>query len=94
MMLMSATALVLAIEEEGLIPILQETARNLDRAQGEVVLDFSSVRRMNSSAVRALEDFARVADEKALKVVLRGVNVDVYKVLHLVKLTGRISFQH
>ena len=33
-----------------------------------------------------METFAGVADEKAVKVVLRGVNVDIYKVLKLVKL--------
>ena len=33
-----------------------------------------------------------MADAKTVKVVLRGVNVDVYKVLKLVKLTPRFSF--
>jgi len=50
------------------------------------------VRRIDATALRALEEFARVADEKAVKVVLRGVSVDVYKVLKLVKLTRRFSF--
>jgi hypothetical protein len=35
---------------------------------------------------------AGAADEKAVKVALRGVHVDVYKVLKLVKLTPRFSF--
>ncbi len=56
------------------------------------MLDFSSVRRIDSTALRALEEFARLADEKAVKVVLCGVNVDVYKVLKLVKLTRQFSF--
>ena len=34
---------------------------------------------------------ARIADEKSVKVVLRGVSVDVYKVLKLVKLAHRFS---
>ena len=33
-----------------------------------------------------------MADDKGVKVVLRGVNVGVYKVLKLVKLTSRFSF--
>jgi len=57
-----------------------------------VVLDFSSVRRVDPSAVRAMEGFADTADDKAVKVALRGVNVDVYKVLKLVKLASRFSF--
>jgi hypothetical protein len=44
------------------------------------------------SSVRPEPPLARVADEKAVKVALRGVNVDVYKVLKLVKLTRRFSF--
>ena len=85
-------AVFLNIDEERIVPALQEAGGNLDCAQGEAVLDFSSVRRIDSSGLRALEEFARIADEKAVKVVLRGVNVDVYKVLKLVKLTQRFSF--
>jgi len=89
---MATIAVFLNIDEERIVPALQEAGGNLDCAQGEAVLDFSSVRRIDSSGLRALEEFARIADEKAVKVVLRGVNVDVYKVLKLVKLTQRFSF--
>ena len=41
---------------------------------------------------RALEQLAGLAAEKSVKVVLRAVNVDVYKVLKLLKLTGRFVF--
>ena len=50
------------------------------------------MRRIDPSALRAMEDFAGIADDKGVKVVLRGVNVDIYKVLKLVKLTSRFSF--
>ena len=39
-----------------------------------------------------MEEFAGMADDKGVKVVLRGVNVGVYKVLKLVKLGSRFSF--
>lgn len=89
---MSAIALFLNIDEKRVVPALQEAASSLDCAQGEAVLDFWSIRRIDSAAVQALEDFARAADDKNVRVVLRGVNVDVYKVLKLVKLTQRFSF--
>jgi len=89
---MAMIAVFLNIDEERIVAALQEAGGNLNRTQGEAVLDFSSVRRVDSSGLRALEEFARIADEKAVKVVLRGVNVDVYKVLKLVKLTRRFSF--
>jgi anti-anti-sigma regulatory factor len=89
---MSAGALFLKLEEEGIVAALQKSSENLDRAQDEVVLDFLSVRRVNSGDLRALEDFVQVADEKAVKIVLRRVNVDVYKVLKLIRLTQRFSF--
>lgn len=91
---MPANGLLLNIEEERIVPALQEAVVSLGGAQGEAVLDFSSVRRIDSGAIRALEDFLRVADEKAVKTVFRGVHVDVYKVLKLVKLTQRVSFLH
>lgn len=71
---------------------LQAAIEALDRAEGDMVLDFSAVRRIDPSALRAMETLAGIADEKAVKVVLRGINVDIYKVLKLVKLTSRFSF--
>jgi anti-anti-sigma regulatory factor len=82
----------LNIAEERVVLDLQEAGENLDCTQGEAVLDFSSVRRIDSSALQAIEDFARIADEKAVKIVLRGVSVDIYKVFKLVKLAHRFSF--
>jgi anti-anti-sigma regulatory factor len=93
-MSMSANALFLTIEEGRIVSLLEETRVRLESAHCEAVLDFSSVHRINPDALRALEDFARVADEKAVKIVLSGVTVDVYKVLKLVKLTHRVSFLH
>jgi anti-anti-sigma regulatory factor len=89
---MSAIALFLNIDGKRVVPALQEAVSSLDSAQGEAVLDFTSVRRIDLAALRALEDFARTADGKNVTVVLRGVNIDVYKVLKLVKLTQRFSF--
>jgi len=86
------TAVFLNIDEARVVPALIEAGEKLDGTEGEAVLDFSSVRRIDSAGVRALEELARVADEKSVKIVLRGVNVDVYKVLKLIKLTRRFSF--
>ena len=82
----------LEIEGERVVQTLQKDPETLDGAQGDVVLDFSSVRRINPSGLRVMEKLAGIADDKAVKVVLRGVNVDIYKVLKLVKLTSRFSF--
>ena len=89
---MAMIAVFLDIDEEHVVLDLQKAGANLDCSQGEAVLDFSSVRRIDSSALQAIEEFARMADEKAVKTVLRGVSVDIYKVLKLVKLAHRFSF--
>lgn len=70
---------------------LQEAQAKLDSSEGELVLDFSAVRRIDPGALRAMEDLASAADEKPVKVALRGVNVDVYKVLKLARLSSRFS---
>ena len=72
--------------------LIEQALAKLDGAGGEVVLDFSSVRRIDPSAIEAMERLAGAADDKAVKVAVRGVHVDVYKVLKLVKLTPRFSF--
>jgi anti-anti-sigma regulatory factor len=89
---MATIPVFLNIDRECVASSVKEAVEKLDSAEGESVLDFSSVLRIDSTAMRALEELAHRADEKAIKVVLRGVNVDVYKVLKLVKLTRRFSF--
>jgi anti-anti-sigma regulatory factor len=80
------------IDEERVVQALQEAGEKLDSVEGEVALDFSSVRRIDSSALRAIEEFADIADDRGVKVVLRGVDVGVYKVLKLVNLASRFSY--
>ncbi len=89
---MTTNAECLEIDGERVVETLQTASETLDSVKGDVVLDFSSVRRVDPSVIRAMEKFAGAADGKAVKVVLRGVNVDIYKVLKLVKLTSRFSF--
>jgi anti-anti-sigma regulatory factor len=89
---MAMIAVWLKIDGERLVPTLQEAADKLDSADGEVVLDFSSVRRIHPGALSALEKLANAADSKSVKVGLRGVNVEVYRVLKLVKMAARFSF--
>ena len=82
----------LKIDEERIVQALQQAGEKLNGVGGEVVLDFSSVRRIDACALRGMEEFAGLADAKRIKAVLRGVNVDVYKVLKLMKLASRFSF--
>jgi anti-anti-sigma regulatory factor len=89
---MAMTAVFLKVDETRLVPTLREVGEKLDGTEGEVALEFSSVLRIDGSVLRAMEELARIAEGKNVKVALRGVNVDVYKVLKLVKLTRRFSF--
>ncbi len=89
---MAMIAVWLKIDEESVVQALQEAGERLDSVEGEVALDFSSVRRIDPISLSAMAEFAGMADDKGVKVVLRGVNVGVYKVLKLVKLTSRFSF--
>jgi anti-anti-sigma regulatory factor len=80
-------------DRAGAVPALQETIEHLDLAEGEVVLDFSGVERIDPRALGAIEKLASGADQKAVKVVLRSVNTAVYKVLKLMRLEPRFSFR-
>jgi anti-anti-sigma regulatory factor len=89
---MATIAGCVKIDGERMVDAFQETRKRLDGANGELVLDFSSVRRIDPSALRALEELAGIADEKAVKLELCGVGVNVYKVLKLAKLAPRFLF--
>jgi len=89
---MATTAVELIVDQNRIAPAIQAAGEKLDGTDSSVVLDFSGVSRVDTNAIRALEEFARRAEGKAVKPVLRGVNVDVYKALKLVKLASRFSF--
>lgn len=91
---MAMIPVLLNFGEQRLVPALREAAEKLDTSAGEAVLDFSSVHRIDSGALRAIEEFVRIADDKGVKVALSGVNVGAYKVLKLAKLASRFSFSH
>jgi len=82
----------LKIEVENVGQALRQVRGKLNDTDGELVLDFSSIERIDASAISALEELAVAAKEKSVKVVLRGVNVGIYKVLKLSRLTGHFVF--
>jgi len=89
---MATVAVMFKVDGEGVVPALQQAGERLDNANGQMVLDFSSVRRVNPAALCAMEEFARIAEGRGVKLALRGVHIDVYKVLKLAKLAPRFSF--
>jgi anti-anti-sigma regulatory factor len=89
---MATIAVWLKVDGERVADDVQDAWEKLHSADGDVVLDFSSVRRIDSNALSAMDRLVTRADEHAIKVVLRGVNVEVYKVLTLVKLAPRFCF--
>jgi len=82
----------LKIDGDSVAHALEEALEKLDAVGGEVVLDFSSVRRIDPSALGAIERLAVIAGDRDAKVTLHGVNIDIYKVLKLTKLAARFSF--
>jgi anti-anti-sigma regulatory factor len=91
---MAMIALFLSIDEQSVVSGLERAAENLDGEQREVALDFSAVHRIDARGLQAIDEFARRADEKNIKVILRGVDVDVYKTLKLARLARQFSFVH
>lgn len=80
------------IDEEHLAEALEDAWERLHTADGDAALDLSAVRRIGLDGITALQRLAARADEEGVKVVLLGVNVEVYKVLKLVSLAQRFSF--
>jgi len=89
---MAITLAIQKIDEKRMFSALREVGQNLHGTEGEIELDFSSVLRIDSSALGVMEELACIADDKGVRIVLRGVNPDAYKVLKLVKLARRFSF--
>lgn len=80
------------LDEHNVTESLEQTLQTLGGETQELALDFSAVRRIDSRALRALEELARKAEEKRIDVILHGVNVNLYKTFKLIKLAKRFSF--
>lgn len=89
---MTTIAEFLKIDELSTTESLEAAARELDGTVQELALNFSAIRRIDSRGLRALEQLSQKAEEKKVKVILRGVNVDLYKTFKLIKLASRFSF--
>lgn len=88
---MATGAAAVEIDATCVATALQEVLRNLETAETEIMLDFSAVHRMDASALRALQQLADAAEEKKIKVVLRGISAEVYRVLRLLDAAQRFS---
>jgi anti-anti-sigma regulatory factor len=88
----TTTPISLKIEEGRVAQGLLDTCEKLDSTDDKIILDFSSVSRVSPNGLAAIEIFADKAEQKAVNVVLSGVNVEVYKVLKLARLTSRFAF--
>jgi anti-anti-sigma regulatory factor len=87
---MSMNAVCLKADEKSVAAAIHEARAQL--SEGEVLLDFSAVRRIDTAGLRALEDLATAAGEKGATVTLRGLNIDVYKVLKVAKVASKLKF--
>lgn len=80
------------IDEEHLTRQLNDIREKLPTEGPEVLLDFFLAQSLDPASIQALEDLACAADLENARVVLRGVNVEMYKVLKLAGLSDRFSF--
>jgi anti-anti-sigma regulatory factor len=90
---MAAISVLHELETVHLVEALLEARKKLDSAEGEILLDFSAVRRIDPTVLSAMEELAGLAERKAIKLVLQGVKVEVYKVLKVLKLASRFSYR-
>lgn len=72
--------------------LIRDAAEQLDTGRSELLLDFSAVQRIDSAALLHLEALAAKAHANSVKIAIRGVSVDVYKVLKLIAVAGHFSF--
>lgn len=80
------------VDHQDVAKALREARQKLTGSEGEVLLDFSEVQRIDAAGLLAFEELLTAAEQKSIKVALRGVNVSVYKVLKLARLSGRLTF--
>lgn len=89
---MASKAASMQEKDESLIHSLKDALKKTETAEGELLLDLSRTPRIDSAELKMLEELGAKAQHKNIKVILRGVNVDIYKVLKLGKVAPRFTF--
>lgn len=89
---MATNAVWHKLHDGDVVQVLQKARAELAGTEGEVVLDFSGVCRIDAGALRAMEELASAAQDKSVKIALRGVNINIYKALKVAKVATRFSF--
>jgi len=90
---MSNIAEIHNIEPKHAAKSIRAAREKLNGGQVAAVLDFVSVQRIDPAALNEMEELANLADQRADKVSLLHVNVEIYKVLKLAKLSARFNFR-
>ena len=91
---MSKIAQINKIDAQHVAESLRTVRTKLDGAQVETVLDFTSVLRIDPPVLCEMEALAALAEESKDKICLLHVNVEIYKVLKLAKLSARFNFRN
>lgn len=89
---MATSAVWIKADDATFAQKVTQLCAELADTNGEVVIDLSSVRRIGTDELKAVEQLAKKARENDKKLTLRGVNVGVYKVLKVAKVTTHFCF--
>lgn len=73
--------------------LVREAGNNLASGSGDVILDLTSVHRLDSTSLGRLLEFAKSAEEHHRRTLLRSVDPQVYKALKLLKATHSFVFE-
>jgi anti-anti-sigma regulatory factor len=78
--------------ESGLQTLRGLTVQQLTSTGGELVLDIEPLGRVDTDMIHAMEMLAEMGERASVRLVLRGANVAVYRVLKLTGLAQRFRF--
>ncbi len=84
---------VVNVEPGRMVECVEQAILQLVREDGDVVLDFSRVERLDAATLHAIQKLAEISAARGVKPVLRGVRVETYKVLKLMQLANRLTYE-
>jgi anti-anti-sigma regulatory factor len=82
----------LKMDGEHMRESLNAAGARLQEGETELVLDFSAVKRLDAEALTQLGELAAIAEQRVARIAIRGVNVDVYRVLKTARLASCFTF--
>jgi anti-anti-sigma regulatory factor len=75
------------------VECIEDAILQVVRGETQVILDISALQRLDAAGLKGIEKLVEIAEAKGVRPIVRGARVEAYKVLKLLGLANRLTYE-